>query len=63
MTIQMQLLPVLEGCTTWMLQMKIQANRAEQPDTGPLRKHKVTSFWGVREDFSEKAAFEPGFKE
>jgi len=46
-----------------MLQMKIQASRVEQPDTGPLRKHKVTSFWGVREDFSEKAAFEPGFKE
>ena len=46
-----------------MLQMKIQANRAEHTDTGPLRKHKVTSFWGVKEDFSEKAAFEPGFKE
>lgn len=26
--------------------MKIQASRVEQPDTGPLRKHKVTSFWG-----------------
>lgn len=43
--IQMQLLPVLERCTTWMLRMKIQANREEHTDAGPLRKQKVTGSW------------------
>lgn len=61
--IRTQLLPVLEGCPTWMLQTKIQANREEHTDTGPLRKHKSLAPGGVKEDFLEKAAIEPGFKE
>lgn len=55
--------PVLEGCTAWMLLLKIQANRAEHREAGPLRRHTVTGSSGVKEDFSEKVAFEPGFEE
>ena len=46
-----------------MLLMKIQANREEHTKAGPLRRHTVTGSRRVKEDFSEKVAFEPGFKE